>query len=448
MANKTSFIKWGVISFIILLLLILVFISLTPARKQQIPFDYIAEYNRINKPADFNPNDNAAPYFDKAFEVMAEAPNDVKNLYKLWPGDMNNEQIQTARQWVESNWQTIDYLQQAISKKYYWKPLQAENNELLMADANHLPRLRKATYLLCLDAKLMVQEGRIESAFQQLADVYKMGTFLAGPKLLIDQLVGIAISTLSVDSAFQILDHTNPSPVVLEDFQKRITSLSLNQPFLIDISAEKLMFYDIAQRRYYLGPSGMKFSDNPHYYLKRLWRMGPAGNHLISRETLKANELYNYFSVIEHKTPWQIHSEGNDVSKIIDEMTKGTLLLNIVAPAFDIVLKRSYRIQVYTDGLVTTIAILRYKADKGIYPQNLQGLVSAGYLEKIGIDPFSGNPLVYKLTNDNFVLYSFAQDFDDDGGKHDSKWASENSGDYVFWPVQPVQTPAKTNKSD
>jgi hypothetical protein len=61
------------------------------------------------------------------------------------------------------------------------------------------------------------------------------------------------------------------------------------------------------------------------------------------------------------------------------------------------------------------------------------------------MDPFSSGPLVYKLTDNNFILYSLAADFNDDGGKHDPKWAGEGDGDYVFWPVQ--KDPEKETKN-
>ena len=434
MAKKTSPVKWVFVLLAICVLLV-VFL-LTSANKHQTKVDYLAEYNRISKPANFDPNDNAASYFEKAFEVMTKEPNDFESFRRLWPADMNEGQLQMTKQWIKSNSQAINYLKQAISKSYCWKPLQADNNEILMADSNHLPRLRKAMYLLCLDAKLMAQQGQIEAAFRQSADVYKMGTFLAGPKVLIEQLVGIAISANAVVSAFQILDRTNPAPEILKEFQQWISDLSLDKPFLIKFNAERLIFYDEAER-YFNGRGRLQFSKDSAFNWKMLF-MGILGHPLVAREKRKADIMYDYFAAAATKTPWQLHNEGNDVSKVIKEMTKKTLLLHILAPAFARVLNISYRVQVHTDALITTTAILRYKADVDRYPKDLQELVTAGYLVKLPMDPFSGGPLTYKLSGGNFELYSFAEDLDDDQGKHDPEWAKEGDGDYVFWPVQKI----------
>jgi hypothetical protein len=69
----------------------------------------------------------------------------------------------------------------------------------------------------------------------------------------------------------------------------------------------------------------------------------------------------------------------------------------------------------------------------------LNQLVTAGYLKQLPMDSFSDKPLVYKKTEDNFILYSVGPDFKDDGGEpgRDRKgrvrlWVGE--GDVVFWP--------------
>ena len=447
MAKETSLAKWVFLVLAICVLLVVAVLLLTPANKPKNRIDYLAEYNRISKPANFDPNDNAAPYFDKAFELMVDAPDDFETLKKLWPADMNDDQLQIVKKWLDANKQTLDYLKQAISKRYYWKPRVFDNNEpLMMVDLNDVKLFRKAVYLLGLEAKLMAYQGQTEPALRQLADVYKMGTFLAGPKTLIEQLVGIAVSANAVVSAFQILDKTNPSSAILEGFQKQITSLSCGRPFLIDMAPERLMFDD-GVRQFFTGREDVNFSENPDLYFRKLF-LGTVGRPWAAWERRKADIMYGYVAAAAHKTPWELHKEGNDVDIVTDRMIKGTLFLRMLAPAVSRVLFISYRVQVQTDALIATTAILRYKADTSRYPNDLQGLVTAGYLVDLPKDPFGGGPLTYKLSGDNFELYSFAEDLDDDGGRHDASWACEGDGDYVFWPVQKIETTKRTKKQN
>ena len=55
---------------------VLPFLTAKPAVK----INYVAQYNRITKPPDYDPNENAAPYYEKAFELLVDMPNDIKDL--------------------------------------------------------------------------------------------------------------------------------------------------------------------------------------------------------------------------------------------------------------------------------------------------------------------------------------------------------------------------------
>jgi hypothetical protein len=90
---------------------------------------------------------------------------------------------------------------------------------------------------------------------------------------------------------------------------------------------------------------------------------------------------------------------------------------------------------------LTIIALKRYKNDIGEYPESLDELVSKNYLKEVPIDPFSGESLIYKKTDGDFILYGVGENFEDEGGEvvrddngRIKKFASE--GDWVFWPVE------------
>ena len=87
------------------------------------------------------------------------------------------------------------------------------------------------------------------------------------------------------------------------------------------------------------------------------------------------------------------------------------------------------------------MAIIRYQQDMGNLPESLEVLQKSEYLKQIPIDPYSDEPLVYKVTDDGFMLYSVGENFIDDGGKQGilesgrvKRWI--DNGDTVFWPIQ------------
>ncbi len=54
------------------------------------------------------------------------------------------------------------------------------------------------------------------------------------------------------------------------------------------------------------------------------------------------------------------------------------------------------------------------------------------YLTAVPDDPFSDGKLVCKRIGQDFTLYGFGEDYDDDGATK----GSYKDGDQVFWPVK------------
>lgn len=59
------------------------------------------------------------------------------------------------------------------------------------------------------------------------------------------------------------------------------------------------------------------------------------------------------------------------------------------------------------------------------------------------MDPYSDRPLVYRGTDDGFLLYSVGENFADDGGVPGrdrnggpDPWRYQDNGDTVFWPIR------------
>lgn len=101
-------------------------------------------------------------------------------------------------------------------------------------------------------------------------------------------------------------------------------------------------------------------------------------------------------------------------------------------------LQRAYqleqRVRCLAAGTRLTLALLAHRDRTGKWPAALDELPEE-VVKRCGTDPLCNRPFVYRLVDGEPMLYSVAQDCNDDGGKHDSKWADKQpGGDYVFWP--------------
>ncbi len=65
--------------------------------------------------------------------------------------------------------------------------------------------------------------------------------------------------------------------------------------------------------------------------------------------------------------------------------------------------------------LIADLAVRAFRAEHGTYPQRLAELVPAE-LDSVPIDPFSGQPLIYRPVDSAYLLYSVGPDGRDDSG--------------------------------
>lgn len=431
------------IAIIVLVTVLCIAIHFAPDPEQgiNVTVDYVAEYNKITKPADYDPNQNAAPYYQKAFETLVDIPDDIQAIRKTWPGDMNNTELSSVKNWLDSNEESIPHLKAAAQKPYYWVEHKIEDNHLIAIAMPEIRKLRTAVYLFSLKARLLASQSQIGPALQDVIDMYKMGAHLKGPKTLVEQLTGIAIRSLAAHDAFQILDKTHPPPRLLQNFQNQLTMLSVKHTHTMDFTFEKLMVYDNIQRMFTDDGKGgghvygTRDSKNKDY-LESLWGAEISGDQKEEFKKLERHQttelvdkLYDAFSQAATKTPWQLHQEGLDLEKVAAEMTKDNPFVNMLVPNAGRTIQISFYRKAHVDALIATIVILRYKADKSQLPDSLEQLISSGYLKELPMDPYSDGSMVYKRVADNFTLYSLGADFDDDGGTPSEWGEGEEGGD-------------------
>jgi len=418
-------------------------------KKINIKTNYVAQFNELSKPANYDPNNNAAIYYRKAFELSVDKPEQLGNSdIKAWPTDLPKEKQILLQNWISSNSAALEQIELGTQRPYYWP--EYKGNSMFTFTSPSLREVRNLSLVICARSRFNTMEGNLKAAFSDLLICYRFGKHFTGRKTLIEQLFGIAVSGLTFSSGLQILDKTTPDPNLLRYYQQEFTELFNKQSFVIDFTAEKLADYDGIQRTFtdngkgdgYIPKASIEQMVNPPDVLKFMFsdfneEQKSDWEKLQRKETTElVDKIFEYYNVIKDKSPASLREEGKIPEEVIKDLTKDNPFLNMLTPAVGRVIDISFRGQAETDALITTLALLRYKAAKGRFPENLERLVAAGYLNELPMDPYSDGTLVYKRQGSDFMLYSLGVDFDDDGGVH-SKWGQgEEGGDHVFWPVK------------
>ena len=371
------------------------------------------------------------------------------------------------KRWIEDQKEPLDLVVAGAQKPYYWRKYANKQNttEMMYVLMPHLAKFRKLARSLCWRGWLRAEQGRYEDAFGDVKSSYRFGRHIKGHKtFLIEQLVGIAIESLAIQSLRDILSEYEMDSIVLTELQKDLEQIIATEDFTISFEAMKLCAYDVIQRCFTedrLGGGHIslgelrriedlgRLSVGDFSIFEKFWSRLPhiLFTHPNKQETREmADRYYDFYEKIAQKTPAQIRAENIDFHKQYREIIKGNFLLQIWASTYDRACQIGYQIEAEAQALVTIIALLRYENDKAFYPENLTELMTDGYISELPMDPWSDRPLVYKKTDDDFILYSVGEDFEDDGGEvirdYDDRvrmWVGE--GDAVFWPAPEPESP-------
>ena len=404
----------------------------------------LAEYNRITKPANYDPRHNSEELFWMAGNVYVRKGQSVSPKIHYW--DVPESDRNSFDEWFKSNEECISFVRKAAAKKYYWKEYRARGNQMFDLEFTDLSKLADLIVLMTLYAERAADQGRTDEAFGLLLGLYKLGAQFQGPRLFGEQLAGIHVCIKSFASALQIIEHVHVDHATLAIYQQRLMGLLKSRPIDISYSeGEKLLTLEVIHRTFTddgrgngkLIPKLLVEVIELVSFPKKLGLQEArkiAYKHPDKQETIAIlDNSLDRMKAIGKEGLWALHQRGTDYEKETDRFVEKAYLLKqmMTGGAYGV----SDRYKSYTSAIVAILAISRYRHEKGHLPEKLDILVEDGYLQELPCDPYSDGPLVYRRMEDDFILYSVWGDFKDDGGKHVAWWPRKTD-DFVFWPAQ------------
>lgn len=456
-----------------------------------IRIDYVNRINQMARPV-ADESLNAAALYDKAMALYIEEPKlEVNHTYdymyfehtidgnetyvmkkdlldvirgKRWIDELEERELNALKSWINSNQHCIEFYKQGSLKPYcWWERSIKENESLFHLLLPELSKMKDISRMIECNIRIKAEHGDIDGAFEDIIHIYRAGEHFKGPRTLVEQLVGIAIQSLAVNSAFEIISRKEVSPKQLERFHSNFQKSLDNAIYTVDFQIERFFFMDLIQRCYTddgrgsgrMSPIGLKrYASDWDVDLLSIteddWTFGLQyiGMSVISpnREKLSnmVDKYYDSFDEYAKLTPWQ--GKDADFLMDIDEWSRFKRLrywpITYFIPAIKRLGMLYHRTKVTADALVTVIALKRFEQANDVYPETLSELVQAGFLKDVPADPFSSGVLAYKKQGDSFVLYSLGENLKDDGGqvyrneKGKVRLWDGRGGDAVFWPVQ------------
>ena len=448
--------------------------------KPNIAVNYVKLINKITRPQNYDPCDNAFFDYEQASALAIDMPEITQNFRSMpiarwpsWPGDMNEVQLKATKDWLSANKQAFEYFEEGSKKPHYWQEMPEEKTRTWEIIFPPISNYRLLSIALCSRAKIDALEGQTGKAFDETIACFEAGNHLIKSRRGLEQMVGQAILNLSFNTIFEILYNTKPKVQDLARLQNQLEE-KMDKNLTFDFELDKIIINDFIQHIF--SDDGKGNGHLIHQEAERIWEksyiiqpqkhsFGDFLDAIFSRraktpdnetrpffkraikgpdrkQTMeKFDEIFKNLDEFQQMTPWQLHNKGIDPEQQSrDKINSDWLIRDIGGFLIYYPIELFKRSEAEQSAVITTIALLRFKSDKGDYPDNLNELIQSGYVKQLPQDPYKDGPLTYKKVGDDFTLYSLGPDFDDDGGQMTSGIRSlgwwGNEGDTAFWPVK------------
>lgn len=421
--------------------------------KPTVAVDYAVQYNELVRPANYDPNADAAADYKEAFALLPTIPDGVNPLGHLGEYDPASAEYRTLESWLASCEPAIDLLHKAAAKPCFWGRVSGSDPNLpLPLDGFDFGMFTQASHCLRYRTEYLAAHGSPAQASRCIATGLRMAGHLndAGRQYLIP---GQIVEMIVQRAAFDLLAQTEVDAALLADAQKQLEEI-LAARTTPSLGSHAIVLRDVIQRSFtddgkndghvlfHTIRDYFKERETPtselgadFAYLRHFWI---AWSHPSRHETIQTiDRLTEAADQFIQQTPWERHTQGVDSFERLRDLCNQNAFLRIASAdrTLSWAIVNHYRNLTSMEGLVATMGILRFHKERGSWPATLEELASAGYIRRMPMDPYGGKPLGYVRTTDSFILYSCGDNFCDDGGVPKDPRPAVMHGDWILWPV-------------
>ncbi len=416
--------------------------------KPTITVDYLAEANRLSRPPDYDPNLDVAPHYERLFADFVSLPDELVGQERLWPTDLKREQLETLGQWVPSNEAALQALARAAQCPYWCYELTSDNGALCEATVPFLSEVRLCAYAFILLAEYRASQGDVQEAVDLLMDTHMMGVHRARGGTLLEQLTGGGICKICQDALLTVLARCDADADTLKG---ALGTLAAREPYVTIprfAETERLYGYDAIQRAFSDDGQGngqlipgllYETKKEGSFYSRQLTYLDALWICLCHPDRAETVEIYDRYwqavSLLADQSPRCVSSRGSSYEEEIDEMLADAYYLHDGYRATVGCINIGWHNRAESRAVAAILAILVRRTETGSWPASLRDLVDDGYLQRVPMDPYADEALVYRAEGESFIVYSVGEDFFDDGGVGVTWDQSRSGGDRVFWPV-------------
>jgi len=466
---------WACVGVVIIVLVIWIF--LPEDNKGWRPYTFDKELAELQARYAIPNSENAAIIYNQIFADWKQKEANEPNLPERWFDRIHYVYWQSKDQpeiaaYIKYHQDTIEGLLQAAKIEKCSFPIATE----VMDYSKNIDRnsaIRKFAYLLIAAGNNDMDEGKSNDAAEKYCTIIQIGRHLCQQPVVIDKLIGIAIESMGLQMTGRFAVSTDVDESALGKAEQTVAMIQydLRSDLPGMISTEKLSMKNIFGLLYEVNSKGdIRFARDPMAKLREQMKDRLEYNDDMSsywwKKLYRAQAIQHWFympptpeklsEIIDScfETNYEITMSDFDRSKEPPEVPMESLFelkMNFRQHA-DLMARMSGKIyfnlhDIYLRnsaiqrGTLLIFSLKRYKNANGHWPDKLED-VNALVPTKILVDPISNDSFVYKLTDENFTLYSKGKNGIDDGGKSekfrfpkDKEVLNEGCDDFMIWPT-------------
>lgn len=485
--------KWFWLSAAAVIIALIIWVFLPDDNEGWRPYTFDEELAAIEATRSIPDAENTATIYNKLmesydandFDAIYSDPNTFDIIYRNpW---LSKDYPEVAA-WLQRNQSLIETLMEISKTERCIFPIRDPTN-LSQQLVDRTTAMRRWAFLLVIAANNDTAEGRIKESLQKNITILQMGNHLCQQPATLDLLANIAVRAIALRQFNRFVISNEPKEAHLNLIEKALAKIKYDwsSDLLRILEYEKLIYRNEFCKCFYeINSNGkIRFSHDPEKtmrvsfkrllkedfdketktYYKRLanltyWR----------KKYMKAGTILSWFYM--PPTPQAaakiIDSRFEEYSKMASadfDWTKEPTE-NFTPPLLPtpfgfrfrhwiIDSGESYykihdlylRFMADRNGARLLIALRRYKNKNGQWPENLDGIASLVPAETL-VDPINNGSFVYKLTEENFTLYSKGKNNIDENGqrtgrKFDLKtkqFVGKEKDDWLIWPPRSRKT--------
>jgi hypothetical protein len=454
--------KWFWLSVGAVVLVLIIWVFLPEDDEGWRPYTFDAELAALEAQYAIPDEENAALLYDEILETLDTDSNQPESFLKSKPSSINEPWLskdhpETA-QWLKDHQDTIANLLQTARKDKCHFSIPADGWDL-GGHSERLAPMRKCAFLLVSAGNNDIAEGRIDAGLEKYLCIIRMADHLYQQPVTIDFVVASGLERLALTRLSRFVIEDRPTAEQLQivsdsarDLKNNWTS-ELKKMLEPDKLSSKNTFCSMT---YEVNSQGkVRFSRDPLAAFRAVRPTELPKPTYPQRLLYKAKTVFAWLFM--PSTPQQaaeILDARYDVMKEPDYdwskqpqkfdsfFTRGNLnrirlnyryfarLMADLSEGSYLRLRDTYlRSLAIRRGSRVLIALKQYNVNNGRWPEDLDE-IRANVPSEALIDPQNNNSYMYRLTEDDFRLYSKGANRKDEDGCHES----DGPDDLAIWP--------------